>query len=104
MWNTNDWLGQFIKALLRQFMSCEDKRETQDIRSPKLGPGPNFEIRFHPSEKNKGMTQLCACTHMCDPGNLPLPQTTTSHRASCCSVGLGTFGALRICINHWDVL
>lgn len=70
MCNTNDWLGQFIKALLRKLMSCEDKRETQDIRSPNLGPGPNFEIKFHPSEKSKGMAQLCACTHVCDPDNL----------------------------------
>lgn len=104
MCNTNDWLGQFIKALLRQLMSCEDKRETQDIRSPNLGLGPNFEIKFHPSEKSKGMTQLCACTYVCDPGNLSLLQIITSHRASCCPAGLGTFGGFRICISHCGVL
>lgn len=59
MRNTNDWPGQFIKALLWQLTPCEDKGEAQDIRSPNLGPDPNLEIKLHPREKSKGMTQLC---------------------------------------------
>lgn len=66
MCNTNDWLGQFIKALLRQLMSCEDKRETQDVRSPNLGPGPNFEIKFHPNQSNlRSSPELLAWSFPC---------------------------------------
>lgn len=65
MRNTNDWPGQFIEALLWQLMPCEDKRETRDIRSPNLGPDPNFEMKLHPREKSKGMTQLCVCACVC---------------------------------------
>lgn len=104
MRNTNDWLGQFMEASLWQLMPCEDKRASRDIRSPNLGPDPNFEIKLHPREKSKGMTQLSARACMCDPGDLPSLQTTGSHTASHCPAGLGTFGDFRIHTSCRDVL
>lgn len=104
MRNTNDWPGQFMEALLWQLMPCEDKREARDIRSPNLGPDPNFEIKLHPREKSKGMTQLRVRAHVCDPGDLPSLQTTGFYRASRCPAGLGIFGGFRIHTSHWDAL
>jgi len=95
--------GRFIGALLWQLVPCEDKKEAGDIIASNLGPDPNFAIKLHLREERKGMTPLCVCTHVCDPGDLPVLQTTGSHRAAPCPEGLGVSGGSRIHTSHWDV-